>query len=113
ELSYQELRRLAHVVRGGGGGDTVNTTALVHEAYLKLMPGDNLIARDRAHFFRIAARAMRQVLVDLARRRSTRNRGLQLMVADASLPDAHAVATTILALDAALHELEGVSPRQA
>lgn len=113
ELSYQELRRLAHVVRSGAGGDTVNTTALVHEAYLKLMPGDNLFARDRAHFFRIAARAMRQVVVDLARRRATRQRGLQLLVADATPPDAEAVATGVLALDSALHELEALSPRQA
>src|SRR5690625_3463891 len=75
-LLYDELRRLAHTVRAGGY-HTLDTTSLVHEAYLKLVPGSVIPINDRIHFFRIAGRAMRQVLVDAARRRSTRDRGNQ------------------------------------
>jgi RNA polymerase sigma factor (TIGR02999 family) len=112
ELSYQELRRLAHAVRSGRQADTINTTALVHEAYLKLVPGAGLYARDRAHFFRIAARAMRQVLVDLARRRATRQRGLHLLHTDHGDGDTE-LSISVLVLDAALRELEAAFPRQA
>jgi RNA polymerase sigma factor (TIGR02999 family) len=72
---YDELRRLAHQVRAGSSGETLNTTALVHEAYMKLVPSGDLDWRDRGHFFGIAARAMRQVLVDAARRRRAQKRG--------------------------------------
>lgn len=114
ELCYQELRRLAHAVRCGQEAETINTTALVHEAYLKLVPGRGLFAQDRAHFFRIAARAMRQVLVDLARRRATRRRGLQVLDATgAGATAGDGVSMSVLALDAALRELESISPRQA
>jgi RNA polymerase sigma factor (TIGR02999 family) len=112
ELSYQELRRLAHAVRRGHQADTINTTGLVHEAYLKLMPGDRLLAQDRVHFFRIAARAMRQVLVDLARRRETRRRGQAVM--DSTVTGAaDGLSMNVLALDTALRELELIYPRQA
>ena len=114
ELSYDELRRLAHVVRASHSGETINTTALVHEAYLKLVPGEGLVVRDRVHFFRIAARAMRQVLVDAARRRSTRRRGLEVLSPELAAADkGESLSTDVLALDAALRELESVSPRQA
>jgi RNA polymerase sigma factor (TIGR02999 family) len=113
-MSYQELRRLAHVVRGGQDANTINTTGLVHEAYLKLVSGDALVARDRAHFFRIAARAMRQVLVDLARRRSTRRRGLAVLQASHDEDSGAAgLSASVIALDAALRELEDSHPRQA
>ncbi len=75
ELVYDELRRLAHVVRRGRAGQTINTTALVHEAYAKLLPSFDLSWRSRAHFFRIAARAMRQVLMNAAERRMAEKRG--------------------------------------
>lgn len=113
ELSYKELRRLAHAVRRGHQADTINTTGLVHEAYLKLMPGDGLLVQDRVHFFRIAARAMRQVLVDLARRRATRRRGLAVMDSTGVTSAAEGLSTNVLALDAALRELETMYPRQA
>ena len=71
---YDELRRLAHVVRQGRGA-TVNTTALVHEAYMKMAGADALAAENRLHFMRIAARAMRQVLVNAAERRTAAKRG--------------------------------------
>ena len=71
--TYDELRRLAGRVRQGRASDTLNTTALVHEAYLKLADGAD--AESRAHFLAIAAKAMRHVLVDAARRRSAAKRG--------------------------------------
>ena len=118
---YAELRRLAHVVRAGQAPATLDTTELVHEAYLKLVPGRGFTARDRLHFFRIAARAMRQVLVDAARKRSTARRGAGAIVqlhdfADqiASDPTHEGIrAEDILALDRALQQLEEWSPRQA
>jgi RNA polymerase sigma factor (TIGR02999 family) len=72
---YDELRRLGHQVRAGSSGETLNTTALVHEAYMKLVPSRDLDWRNRGHFFGVAARAMRQVLVDAARRRLAQKRG--------------------------------------
>ncbi len=75
EQVYSELRRLAHVVRGSRNEWTLNTTGLVHEAYLRLVRSDNLLVNDRVHFLRVAARAMRQVLVNLARQRSAEKRG--------------------------------------
>lgn len=112
ELTYDELRRLAHRVRQSNQ-QTLNTTALVHEAYLKLVPGANLLAQDRIHFFRIAARAMRQVLVDAARRRATRERGNVLLGVDALASDAGRLSAEVLDLENALVELESLSPRQA
>lgn len=115
ERTYDELRRRARLIRGDRPGATLSTTALVHEAYLKLVPGSGLIATDRLHFFRIAARAMRQVLVDAARRRATRRHGLERLAAEqvAATDDADHLTADVLALDAALHRLEQVSERQA
>jgi len=73
---YGELRRLARVKLNGERADhTLSTTALVHEAYVKLVDGVGLSASDRHHFLAVAARAMRQILVDHARRRSRLKRG--------------------------------------
>src|SRR5262245_52243469 len=67
---YEELRGLARRHRRRSGAfDTINTTALVHEAFLKLTGLENPAWEDRAHFFRVASRAMRSVLVDYARRK--------------------------------------------
>jgi RNA polymerase sigma factor (TIGR02999 family) len=74
-LVYDELRRLAAVVRVGRSGETIGATVLVHEAYLKLLRTQDLTWHDRAHFLSIAARAMRQVLVDMATRKATDKRG--------------------------------------
>src|SRR5690606_19450987 len=71
ERLYSELRRLAHSVRAGYGAETVNTTALVHEAYLKMAPSGALDARDREHFLRMPSRAMRQGPVRADRARPT------------------------------------------
>ena len=110
-LTYDELRRLAHHVRSDAG-QTLNTTALVHEAYLKLVPHGGFVPADRVHFFRIAARAMRQVLIDAARRRATRQRGAEVL----GLDTAYTTNTTsleVLELEDALTELESISRRQA
>lgn len=75
-LVYQELRRLAHFqMRRERAGDTLQTTALVNEAYLRLVDYERVRPRDRAHFFAIAAQAMRRVLIERARSRRSNKRG--------------------------------------
>src|SRR5271156_3311980 len=74
-LVYEELRRLASLVRRGDGSLTLNSTALVHEAWLKLKDSPHLAATTAPHFKAIAAKAMRHVLVDAARRRNAQKRG--------------------------------------
>src|SRR5512139_3860194 len=74
-LTYEELRRLAHSVKRGDPSATLSPTALVNEAWLKLANSPRLGATSRLHFKRIAARAMRQVLVEAARRRNADKRG--------------------------------------
>src|SRR5579863_4087815 len=74
-LVYEELRRLASSVRRNEGAVTINSTALVHEAWMKLKDSPHLAAKERAHFKSIAAKAMRQVLVDEARKQRARKRG--------------------------------------
>jgi RNA polymerase sigma factor (TIGR02999 family) len=114
-LVYDELRRLAATVRQGRAGETLNATALVHEAYLKFAASARLEVRDRAHFFRIAARAMRQVLADAATHRSAakRGRGQPLVTLDdavATSPDLSS--DERLDLDRALVALGERNPRQ-
>lgn len=121
-LAYEELRRLAAVVRSDDAEVTLNPTALVHEAWLKLAGSPSLPVQSRLHFKRVAARAMRQVLVDAARRRNALKRGgsAVLVTFDGDL-DADGAAGRrsglavegVLALDAALSELSRLSPRQA
>ena len=75
-LVYDDLRLLAKAqLRGEGAGHTLSTTALVHEAYLRLAEREKLTPGDRRHFFAIAAQAMRRVLVDYARTRKRKKRG--------------------------------------
>lgn len=75
-LVYDDLRRIAHSQLARlRPGKTLNTTALVHEAYLQMVDQTRVAVNDRRHFFGIAARAMRQILVDYARRRSAIKRG--------------------------------------
>ena len=114
---YDELHALAHAqLARRGPCDTLNTTALVHEAYLKLVGSARTEFHDRSHFFALAARAMRQISVDHARRTRTRKRG-GAMVRVAL--DAEGVATEasvsdageLIALDRALGNLERLSER--
>jgi len=117
-LTYQELRAIAHrrlAARGRGGGGTLSTTALVHEAYLKLVDQSRAGWQDRAHFLALASLAMRHVLVDRARERSTLKRGgarRQITLDDEALavedqPEA------LLQLNDALDRLATVEPRFA
>jgi RNA polymerase sigma factor (TIGR02999 family) len=117
---YDELRMLAHArLRRNNPGEALNTTALVHEAYLKLTAGETPSFADRSHFFALAARAMRFVLVSYARERNAHKRGggtpdLELNESVAvSIHAADAEATDLLSLDSALKRLAEVSERLA
>ena len=114
-LTYEELRRLASTVRRGDPSLTLNTTALVNEAWLKMARSPGFEAMSELHFKRIAARAMRQLLIEAARRRATDKRGAGAFVIalDDVAADLAGDANDLLALDAALEELARVSPRQA
>jgi len=109
QLVYHDLRALAGRQLGREGAlRTLQPTALVHEAYIKLAAGGDLPAKDRAHLLAIAARAMRQVLVDEARRRNAAKRGGGASAA--TLMDGHGTVDLdpdeLLALDAAMEELD-------
>ena len=120
-LVYDELRRVAsRQLDREDTGHTLDTTALVHEAYLKLVDQTRVAWADRAHFFAIAARAMRRVLLDHARRHRATKRGGGILPStlDDVTPigsngdaDADDRAATLVALDEALIELETVDPR--
>jgi RNA polymerase sigma factor (TIGR02999 family) len=122
-LVYDELRRLAAAQRRRWRGDeTLNTTALVHEAYLRLVDQSSPEWKDRAHFLAVAGRAMRHILVDYARRRRARKRGgsrqrLSLEEIEAVLehgPDpAEARDEALLALEESLARLDRRNRRQA
>jgi RNA polymerase sigma factor (TIGR02999 family) len=115
-LVYDELRRLAErILRSERRGHTLQPTALVNEAYLKLVEQRTVEWRDRAHFLGIAARAMRQILVDHARRRSAAKRGggwQQVTLDDAVAVGADAE-VELLALDDALEKLAANDERVA
>jgi RNA polymerase sigma factor (TIGR02999 family) len=113
--TYEELRRLAASVKRDDAASTLNPTTLVHEAYLKLASSLRITPESRLHFKRIAARAMRQVLVEAARRRQAAKRGggYALVTFDDVADAAAASADDMLALDAALQSLADAQPRQA
>jgi RNA polymerase sigma factor (TIGR02999 family) len=115
--TYEELRRLASSVRRDDPSATLSPTALVNEAWLKLANSPDFGSTSRLHFKRIAARAMRQVLIEAARRRQTHKRGggdTRLLVTfDESLEEAASWGEDLLALDGALTDLARVAPRQA
>jgi RNA polymerase sigma-70 factor, ECF subfamily len=115
-LVYQELRRIAaRARRRERAHDTLQTTALVHEAYLRLVDQRNVRWQNRAHFFAVAAQAMRRLLVDRARRRRAAKRGSDAEVVSLTdIPDWPAVARLdVLALDEALTRLTAFDPRQS
>jgi RNA polymerase sigma factor (TIGR02999 family) len=116
-LAYEELRRLASSVKRGDPSSTLSATALVNEAWLKLAKQPGIAAASRLHFKRIAARAMRQLLVEAARRRNAHKRGGEGEVIFVSFDDSLDGAVTpqenIVALDTALTELARLEPRQA
>ena len=113
-LVYQELRAMAHrqlAARGRGG--TLQTTALVHEAYLRLVDQSRADWRDRSHFLAVASIAMRYVLVDRARARVAQKRGggLQRITFDEQEIGADDQPEALLQLDEALERLADVEPR--
>ncbi len=114
EALYGQLKRLAvNSLRGQRGSATLDATDLLHEAYLRLVDQTRVDWRDRGHFFAVAARAMRQITVDHARRRHAQKRGGR--DAAAELDERHASWTPspedVLDVDAALRRLETVSSR--
>jgi RNA polymerase sigma-70 factor (ECF subfamily) len=114
-IVYEELRRLAHrYMRGERVGHTLQTTALVNEAYMRLVDIERIEWRNRGHFFAMAATMMRRVLVDHARERARDKRGGGLVFT--TLAD-HAVTSSpaidVLALDEALARLADMDPQQA
>src|SRR5678815_1766250 len=114
-LVYKELRRMAHkYMRRERAGNTLQTSALINEAYIRLVDVNRIQWQDRAHFFAIAAQIMRQILVDRARSRHRDKRGgatqrvpldeAELLAADRT-PD-------VVALDQALTDLYAIAPRR-
>jgi RNA polymerase sigma factor (TIGR02999 family) len=115
-LVYDELRRIARgQLRRRGPNATLGATELVHETYLKLVDQTRVASKDRNHFFALAAKAMRHILVDRARRRFAAKRGGGQVVESLSEGDGHDEprAIEILALDEALSKLEAVDGRLA
>jgi len=116
-VTYEELRRLASSVKRGDPSATLTPTALVNEAWMKLANSPGLAATSHLHFKRIAARAMRQLLVEAARRRNADKRGgsdaVQLVTFDESLAPTSSCGKELIALDLALQELARLQPRQA
>jgi RNA polymerase sigma factor (TIGR02999 family) len=114
--TYEELRRLAATIRRDDPSATLSPTALVNEAWLKLADSPHVARASRLHFKRIAARAMRQVLIEAARRRSAHKRGgptAAMVTLDESMGETASNANELLALDDALEDLARVNPRQA
>ena len=114
-IIYDELRRLAHRYRRRHyGGDTLQTTALVHEACVRLMGAHDVDWQDRGHFLAVAARVMRNILVDAARARGSQKRGSGSIRAELSEDIAAAEAgQLVLGLNNALEHLAAVDPRKS
>lgn len=112
---YDELRRIAHgQLRGEQSGHTLTTTALVHETYLRLVKMDQVGWRDRAHFYAVAARCMRRVLIDYARARRREKRGgnpVQVPLSE-TLDALVWEPDDLLELEEALARLEALNARQ-
>lgn len=115
-LVYDELHRLAHQhMRGERAGHLLQTSALINEAYLRLVEQPEPTIDNRAHFFGIAARLMRQILVDEARKRNSTKRGgggIQVSLTEANNV-AQEQAANVVALDDALRNLESIDTRQS
>jgi RNA polymerase sigma-70 factor, ECF subfamily len=112
----QELRRLAHhYMRGERPGHTLQTTALVNEAFVRLVNRKSIQWQNRAHFFGIAAQLMRRILVDHARSHACEKRGgwAEKLELNETLVVSQHKASEVIALDEALHQLELIDPRQS
>lgn len=115
--TYEELRRLASRVKGRDKSPTLNPTALVNEAWIKLSASPDMKAVSELHFKRMAARAMRQVLIEAARKRNALKRGgaggTIVMTTDFPEAPATVVGEELIALDSALDDLARMNTRQA
>lgn len=115
-LVYEELRRIARRHLGlEGGGHTLQSTALVHEAYLRLVDQNRVQWRNRAHFFAVAAQMIRRILVDAARERHAAKRGgpAPALALDESLQTPARQEINLVYLDEALDALAELDARQA
>jgi RNA polymerase sigma factor (TIGR02999 family) len=113
-MLYKELRTIAHRQRRGERPDhTLNTTGLVHEAYVKLIGLDRMSWQNRGHFLAVAAQAMRRVLVDYAVAARAQKRGgrLQRVSLDDAMLRAERPLEQLIAVDDLLHRLEILNPR--
>ncbi len=113
-MVYNELRRLAQdQLRGERKYHTLNATALVHEAYIKLVDKNEMTWQNRAYFFAVCAKCMRQILIDYTRKRKAEKRGgdLPLVTFDEQSVKREARAEELVALDEALQELENSEQR--
>lgn len=119
-LVYQELHRLAHRhLAREYGGHSLQTSALVNEAYLRLVDAQQVDWQNRAHFFGVSARLMRQILVDLARQRDSHKRGGAISIVgledtpNQGLNIAQSRGTDLVALDDSLNVLATLNPRHS
>jgi RNA polymerase sigma factor (TIGR02999 family) len=115
-LVYEELRRMANnYMRNERRGHTLQSSALVNEAYLRLVDHENIDWQNRAHFFGVAAQAMRRILVDHARTRNYQKRGggAQQVSLDEAATMAGDRAAELIALDEALQELAKIDERKS
>jgi len=115
-IVYEELRRLAaHYLRNEHAADTLQPTALVHEAYIRLTAQNMPDWQGRAHFFGVAAHVMRQILVDHARRHlsAKRGAGAHITAINETLSFAPAKSKDVLALNDALDGLAAIDPRKS
>lgn len=114
-LIYDELRRIAaHHLARERAGHTLSPTALVHEAWMRLAGDASFAPEDRRQFYAVAARRMRQVLVDHARQRDSAKRGggQSPVTLDGLADERGAVSVDVLALDQALEQLDALDPRK-
>ncbi len=115
-LVYDQLHRLAHsYMSREQPGQTLQTTALVHEVYLKLVDVENVDWQNRAHFYGICARLMRRILVDFARSRNYQKRGGQIphIELEEAATVSVVVGSELLAVDEALKQLAAVDTRKS
>ena len=112
---YEALRGLAHRQLRKSGGNTLNTTALVHEAWMKLSKSSRGDFESRGHFFAIAAKAMRQIIVDHARKRKADKRGGNQVLVSSIVSNVGVDSNVeeLLAVDALRTKLEKIDPRLA
>lgn len=115
-LVYNELHRLAHrYMAGEQPGQTLQTTALVHEVYLRLVDANEIDWQNRAHFFGLCARLMRRILIDFARSRNYQKRGGQIphIELEEAATVSAVVGSELLAVDEALKQLAAVDTRKS